>query len=244
MILDEMAEWEKEIFQKEYADMNWYKGKQAKHVKEMASGRNRNKLGTLSWLFNVKMNTSAHLTRIVLTMPQREIFEQVQAFVLDHRNASSEAHLRKTRLSMVNNFPASERKFIATLAEDLHLSLTWDEYNEDDQNLVVWRFPGELEEPLPENGNGHTNGGEGGDDDEWEDDDDEESRAAVDRVLAKYKKAKVMEDDQEGDFDRRYEASIQEKMDEWKRGYYKVSSCSLPLRCPLIFCAGKAGNFL
>lgn len=45
VILDEMAEWEKEIFQKEYADMNWYKGKQAKHVKEMEAARNRNKLG-------------------------------------------------------------------------------------------------------------------------------------------------------------------------------------------------------
>lgn len=124
---------------------------------------------------------------------------------------------------MPNTFPARERKFIGTLAEDLHLSLTWDEYDDDDQNLVVWRFPGELEEPLPENGNGHANG-EGGDEDDeaWEDEDDEESRAAVDRVLAKYEKAKVMEDDNEGDFDRRYEASIKEKMDEWKRGYYKA----------------------
>ncbi|KAH8101020.1 exonuclease II [Cristinia sonorae] len=199
VILDEMAEWEKEIFQKEYADVNWYKGKQAKHVKEMEAARNRNKL--------------------VLTKPQREIFEQVRAFVLDHRNPGSQAHLRKTPLSMVNSFPARERKFISTLAEDLHLSLTWDEYNEEDQNLVVWRFPGELEEPIPENGNGHTNGEE--DDDEWEDDEDEESRAAVDRVLAKYEKAKVMDDDKEGDFDRRHEASIKEKMDEWKRGYYK-----------------------
>ena len=60
------------------------------------------------------------------------------------------------------------------------------------------------------------------DDEAWEDEDDEESRAAVDRVLNKYEKAKVMEDDNEGDFDRRYEASIKEKMDEWKRGYSKA----------------------
>ena len=32
-----------------------------------------------------------------------------------------------------------------------------------------------------------------------------------------------MEDDKEGDFDARYELSIKEKMDEWKRGYYRVS---------------------
>lgn len=103
------------------------------------------------------------------------------------------------------------------LAEDLHLSLAWDEYDEQDQNIVTWRFPGELDsESLPENGDGDD------DDEAWEDEEDEESKAAVDWVLNKYEKAQVMEDDKEGDFDRRYEAGIKEKMDEWKRGYYKV----------------------
>ena len=44
VVLDEMAVWEREIFEKEYADLNWYKGKQAKHVKEMEMGRKRSKL--------------------------------------------------------------------------------------------------------------------------------------------------------------------------------------------------------
>jgi len=35
-------------------------------------------------------------------------------------------------------FPACERQFIGTLAEDLHLSVTWNEYDEDDQNIVTW----------------------------------------------------------------------------------------------------------
>ena len=30
------------------------------------------------------------------------------------------------------------------------------------------------------------------------------------------------DDDKDGDFDARYELSVKEKMDEWKRGYYKV----------------------
>jgi 5'-3' exoribonuclease 1 len=120
---------------------------------------------------------------------------------------------------MPNSFPARDRAFITKLAEDLHLSITWDEYDADDQNLVSWRFPGALEEPLPE---GEVNPAEE-DGDEWEDEDDEESNQAVDRVLAKYTKAKVMTDDADGDFDARYEAAITEKMDEWKRGYYQVS---------------------
>jgi 5'-3' exoribonuclease 1 len=33
VILDEMKIWEQEVFEKEYVDMNWYKGKQSKHVK-------------------------------------------------------------------------------------------------------------------------------------------------------------------------------------------------------------------
>jgi 5'-3' exoribonuclease 1 len=46
VVLDEMALWEREVFEKEYADMNWYKGKQAKHIKEMEVARKRSKLGT------------------------------------------------------------------------------------------------------------------------------------------------------------------------------------------------------
>lgn len=167
----------------------------------------------------------------VLTSSQRVIFDKVKAFVLEHRLPGSIEHQRKSRLTMPNTFPAADRKFVNDLADDLHLSLTWDEYDEDDQNLVTWRFPGELEEPLPENG-GSTGKPEGQleneeDDDAWEDEEDEESKAAVDRVLQKYEKAKVKEDDQDGDFDARYEASVKEKMDEWKRGYYRVRCCFL-----------------
>jgi 5'-3' exoribonuclease 1 len=84
------------------------------------------------------------------------------------------------------------------------------------------------------------NGDDDGDEDEWvdededddgeedgddDDDDDEESRAAVDRVLSKYEKAKVFDDDDDdGGFDQRHERKIEEKMTEWKAGYYQVSS--------------------
>ena len=156
---------------------------------------------------------------------------------------------------MPNNFPARDRTFISKLADDLHLYVTWDEYDEEDetQNIVTWRFPGELEEPLPEsNGSGSSSGNgsgtpaeEDGDDEAWEDEDDEESKAAVDRVLAKYEKAKVSEVDQEGDFDARYELSIKEKMDEWKRGYYKVCHITGISTLTLISIgSGQAGDFL
>lgn len=48
VILDEMADWERDIFEKEYADLNWYKGKQAKHVKETDNRKKQQKRGTWS----------------------------------------------------------------------------------------------------------------------------------------------------------------------------------------------------
>jgi hypothetical protein len=52
---------------------------------------------------------------------------------------------RTALLTMPNIFPTHECQFTGTFAEDLHLSVTWDECNKDDQNsshgdsLVRWR---------------------------------------------------------------------------------------------------------
>ena len=62
---------------------------------------------------------------------------------------------------MPNMFPARERQFIGTLADDLHLLVTWDEYDEDDQNIVTWQFPVALEQPLPEEAQKTNNDAEG-----------------------------------------------------------------------------------
>ena len=45
VILTEMTVWEREVFEREYSDHNWYKGKQEKYVREMENARKRNKLG-------------------------------------------------------------------------------------------------------------------------------------------------------------------------------------------------------
>ena len=150
------------------------------------------------------------------------MFDTVKTFVIENRNAPSASQYRAARLALPNQFPAKDRAFITKLSQDLHLSVQWDEYDEQDVNLVTWRFPRTL-------GDGEVDEVEedGGENSEWEDaDDDEESHAAVDRVLKKYEKAPVADPDAEGDFAARYENSIKEKMDEWKRGYYQVCSPS------------------
>ena len=121
---------------------------------------------------------------------------------------------------MLNTFPARDRDFISTLSTDLHLCVTWDEYDEEDQNLVIWRLPSSMEEPIPEP-DSEASGCE--DDEEWEGvSDDKRSRWVADGILSKYEKAPVKDDDGGGGFDARYEKSVNDKMVEWKREYYKV----------------------
>jgi 5'-3' exoribonuclease 1 len=194
VILNEMIEWEKEVFEKEFGDLNWLKGKQDKHLKQLEREKKRNPL--------------------VLTTPQRLIFEKVQKFVLEQRDFGAS---KTARLELPNNFPAKDREFINRLATDLHLELAWDDYNDDDENIVTFSLPRSQEEPEVD----AVNGEEGNEDDWVSEEEDEEARKAVDRVLDKYEKAKVVEL-ADKDFDERYEQALKEKMDEWKRTYYTV----------------------
>lgn len=113
-------------------------------------------------------------------------------------------------LSIPNKLSSGEQAFLANLALDLHLTLSWDEYDEDDQNLVVLRFPGALESPIDE------------EDSDSDPQDDTEATAAVDRVLRKYEKAKMLMENAEDNFDLREELRLKQKMDDWKRAYYSV----------------------
>jgi 5'-3' exoribonuclease 1 len=216
VILDEMVEWDKEVFEKDFEDMNWFKGKQSKHIKQLQRAKRRNSL--------------------VLTLSQREIFDKVQRFVLNQRDAGTSG--KAARLELLNDFPARDREFINNLAGDLNLELAWDEYDEEDRNIVTLRPPGTPEEPqadLEENEGDEDEG-------EWEsDEDDQEARIAVDRVLDKYRKAKVLERASE-DFDDRYEQALKEKMDEWKRSYYMVRRNHTWRKVSLTFYLGQDGD--
>lgn len=45
VILNEMAEWEQGVFEKEYSDLNWYKDKQSKHFDETQKKQNESQRG-------------------------------------------------------------------------------------------------------------------------------------------------------------------------------------------------------
>jgi 5'-3' exoribonuclease 1 len=146
-----------------------------------------------------------------MTPSQRRIFDRVKAFVLTARSISS-SELRDAELSIPNAFSIEERTFLTNLAQDLHLALSWDEYDDEDQNLVVLRFSGGLEPPQD---------GEGGKGDSQ---DEAEATAAVDCMLRKWDNAKMPAENVEGDYE--------QKMDECKRAYYSVWRLSRFLDMP------------
>ena len=167
-----------------------------------------------------------HLLGIVLTNAQRNIFEEVKAFVMENRAVSAAAS-RAAKLSLPNLFPSRDRTFITKLSDDLHLNVSWDEYDDQDQNLVTWRLPGaHADDDEVDNDQEVEDDQEGEDESAWVDtEDEEEAKAAVDRVLKKYEKVNVL--DAEGSFNERYERLAKEKMEERKRDYYRVSATIL-----------------
>jgi len=217
-----MADWEQEVFEREYSDLSWYKGKQAKHQKELENGKKKSGLSTWSQS-GMKRFIVDHLT--ALSPEQRKIFDQIKAFVLGGRRPSSSA---PERLALVNDFPARDRAFLTTLAQELHLDLGWDEYDEYDQNLMTLRIPRAIDDE------GKEVEDTGGSDSEWEDEGELESHLAVDRVLKKYEKAAVVDLEEQGTFEERHARAVKDKMDEWKRGYYRVRGIILHLMLRLM----------
>lgn len=54
-MLDELAKVEIENFEAEYADQNWYKGKQQKEIAAMEKARKLGKLGRLHLLYGARL---------------------------------------------------------------------------------------------------------------------------------------------------------------------------------------------
>lgn len=127
---------------------------------------------------------------------------------------------------MPNVFSAGERAFFTNVAQDLHLTLSWDEYDDEDQNLVVLRFPGALDSPLDDQ------------DSESDSEVEAEAIAAVDRVLRKYEKARMLVENSEDNFHSREELRLKQKMDDWKRAYYSVGALLSLRTCCLTNCSG------
>jgi 5'-3' exoribonuclease 1 len=158
------------------------------------------------------------LTSSVITKDQKKLFEDVKAFALKHQSKPS----HKDRLPLVNKLSARDRRFLQELADTLHLRAVWDEVDEYGQSLVVLSFDmeGVSEDGTASEGEGAAAKTEEEDGGDWESEAGE-GEIALNRVFAKYEKAKVVENTTE-DFEETYEETMKQKMDEWKTHYYKV----------------------
>jgi hypothetical protein len=93
--------------------LNWYKGKQTKHMKETELGQ---KLVSIPLFLIHHLRTNfVFVLPTVLTQPQRAIFGEVKAFMLENWKRSQYC---TALLSMPNTFSGCEHQFIGALAED------------------------------------------------------------------------------------------------------------------------------
>lgn len=137
----------------------------------------------------------------MISREQKKILLQVKSFVNENLATLSP----NARLTLPATLPARDRSFLAELADELHLSVTYDEFDEAGKALIVLSFEAEMinlalaEEEEEEELDG-----------EWKD--------AIKRVFKKFDRAEVaVVVEQES-----YETQLQGKMNTWKREYYKV----------------------
>lgn len=173
----------------------------------------------------------------VLTLEQSVLLDQVSQFVMD---------AQMKQLKITNDMPARDRAFVSKLGDELRLGVAWDGWETradgDEVNVVVFTKPGRRSTPgaavvgMRDSGDGVEEATAVDpdivpvDDDEEahppdseDSEEEEESRAAIMRVLDKYARAPVQQektaDERAGDEDRQME----ERMDEWRWEYYRVS---------------------
>lgn len=122
-------------------------------------------------------------------------------------------------LSFPATYPARDRRFLQGLADQLRLSIAFDEFNDNDEPIIVLRLAEEMVDMITTE---EEDLAQGMAEVDLDDDEDDEWREAINRVLEKYEKAPVIPDRTEQEFEEQYEAQFQEKMNTWKQEYYRV----------------------
>jgi 5'-3' exoribonuclease 1 len=159
-----------------------------------------------------------------LTKEQRDIFNSVQAFVRTNLPRPSPS----ASLSFAAQYPARDRRFLQELADKLHLSISFDEFDENDEPLIVLRFDEDMldlaEADVSKDFNNLELADENGAAEEWQDEDEDgnEWQKAIERVLSKYEKAPTLPAFNDADWEDQYSKKLTEKMNTWKSQYYKV----------------------
>ncbi|GAA6063728.1 hypothetical protein JCM10212_001629 [Sporobolomyces blumeae] len=160
LILNELGIFEREHFEYDFADANWFKGKQsgAKMAKNMEKA----------------METARAKGKLVLTATQKKIFKALEQF-LTASLASLDTASTAT-LQFPNDLSARDKKFLANFVDELRLVVTYDEFTTEGENLITVKFDDEMirlarqeEEEAWEDDEGETE----------QDDDDDDARVST-----------------------------------------------------------------
>ena len=198
VLLDELAKFELDHFEHEYADLGVAKGRMEKEAQAIEKAKQRGQM--------------------VISKSQQKIVTLVRGFVLENKKKPSSA----ARLELVNSFSPADQAFLKNLAESLHLVVRWDETDDYGQSLAVLTFDleGVSDDEVDSTPDEERDG-----EDEWQDEADAEEEAdegelAIERVLNKYAKAKVVEQPLD-EYEQDHEEKLKAQFEEWKRTYYK-----------------------
>ncbi|UZJ52559.1 hypothetical protein CBS101457_001879 [Exobasidium rhododendri] len=154
---------------------------------------------------SAKSKSRAALT---MTSSQKLMFEKIKGLVQKQQSLHASA---PQEMFLANTLNANDRSFLLTLGRDLGLDVNFDEYDpEEDAPAISISTASAL---------GASEGEE----------EEDESKAAIQRVLTKYDKAKTAEvgdeDDDNGedgvDEEEEFNQRLKVKMDQWKRTYYR-----------------------
>ncbi|SCV74192.1 BQ2448_6624 [Microbotryum intermedium] len=178
LVLDELTIFEREHFEYEFADSSLFKAKPSRTIEK--SGKQAN-------------------GKLVITKAQKAIFTRVQKLLNDNMPELSP----NARLELPGPLPSRDQRFLASLTEKLQLSVAYDEFDEDDNPIVVLSFDESLLASA-------RNDSEGQD---W--------LLTIGRVLSKYESAETPRQLTEEEQEEEHKSKVQQKMQEWKKEYYK-----------------------
>ena len=218
-VLDHLAEFEREKFEEEQADSTWLRLKHA--------GRDADKL-----------ENKRAKGKLVVTKAQRQLLKSIKTFITSNIDEPSlDAQLQLPSLE------TQDRRFLQQLGDELKLDIAYDEFDSNDEPIVVVRLSQEIVDMIEE-----AQDDQDVDDEDWEDTDDQESDPqvrtatkrveamdvnngktdsewlqAVQRIFAKYESAPNARQTakSKAEHDQDYHTFVSDKLHAWKSDYYR-----------------------
>lgn len=190
LILNELIEYERENFQHVCADSSWIESKRSSHAQSKKMKENN---------------------RLVISETQRTLLATIEQFVRSNLHSPNKFDVT---LALPACYPAKDRKFLRDLAAELHLSICFDEFNENDEPLITLVFDPDPSDPHDPAIDAIQDMLEDFQLDEVTND------SRVNKVFNKYYQAADESKWNESDFDQQQEQKFQKALSKWKSQYY------------------------